>query len=241
MRKNIFGFIAFLALGATPLKSAVITVGLDDAVSTYAFSGGGIKYSDPLFLYEPGDHAWESYLSFDLAAAGIDSSAYITNATLRLRTDATGGAYFLYAFGGIEASGDYNFQITDAASAWNSSTITWGGKPGSGSLFSETVPFTYTQTEPFPDAEYEEYWIEVNLTTLAQYWADNPTSNFGLRLYIDSGVASFVGDSGNAFAPQLVITTVPEPGSASLLLLGGAGLLVLRRWSVARFSLQREA
>lgn len=171
-------------------------------------------------------HTTQSYLRFDLSGVTLNPG---DTATLRLwvrdnTPDPNSGApqFGVPPTPAFPATAD----VSIAASAWTTNGVTWLNRPGAvgGPVASASVSGI-------------NQWVEFDVTSAVAGWLANPASNFGFLVSQPTVVTPDTGGlvyvvynssrntGGNA--PQLVITPIPEP--SSLMVLGGALLLGLRR------------
>jgi hypothetical protein len=184
-------------------------------------------------------HYMSGFLQFNLAPLTLESivSDDILSATMRLYV--LPGSESGFGAGGPTAAYPTTVDVRLLGSSWNEATLTWNNQPG-GAYNPTTTPPSGSVVATSPSILDTGVWVDFDLTDVLQGWLDDPTSNYGLRLTQTSSVR----DAGNAavfptfassehatesFRPQLLVQTVPEPGTALLLTLGGVGLLGRRR------------
>ncbi len=154
--------------------------------------------SDPDLRTKPPDNERNTLIQFDLAT--VPPNSLITCAALLLTQTS------------LSDTGQ-NVNIHRITTSWLESQATWAERlagtpwdtPGGGGDFDLTIEATFV-----PSATNHA----ANVTSLAQFWLDNPTSNFGLLMEAQNagsnGEVQFVSreDGGNP-SPRLVIEYIP--------------------------------
>lgn len=223
--------------GVTPTTSQAITW-QDGWASADTLANNNFFGSQSLQVNRPDTFgADQSILMFGFGGTGL-SAANVSAATLYLRED------FSF-FNGTTSSGTNTWNIVGIAagnSGWDTNTMTWsdingasagdwtGGTLG-GSLSGSYGSFAVAATSA--DAN-----VSIDLTLAFKAYLNGTISGIAF-------VNSTNGDtfSGNDYSfvpfsndnttatnrPGLLVTTVPEPASASFGLLGAVGLLIRRR------------
>jgi len=107
----------------------------------------------------------------------IPSGATITSATLYLYSDpaVSSGDIHNNNTSHIGSNAVYFQRITQS---WNTNTVTWNNQPAS---------TTSGRVYIGESTAYNEN-IQVNLTSMVQYWVDNPSQNHGMLMKLASEI-----------------------------------------------------
>jgi hypothetical protein len=106
-------------------------------------------------------------IKFDLTTAGIPDGATVIAANLTMVTSKTND---------VDATDA--LLVDKVTSSWDEGTVTWSSAPTS-EASGVTAP-------PIGALTIGASYMITNLQNLVQAWLDAPSSNFGLRLYVDS-------------------------------------------------------
>ena len=230
--KIFITFVVMVALCAT--ASAAVSTHVLTQDTTVRDSWGGSannNYGDYASGYAcrgtVGTYDDRIMLEFDIAAlSGLD----ITSAQVWMRNRWTIGtnvpvdvARLTQAWaegtGTGTPSGDgATYNTYDGVNTWT----TAGGDYDAGSAIAASVTTART-------------WFNIDITSLVQFWADNPTQNNGLIIVNTSGGDSNYFDINGSseqeglHAAYLVVDSVPEPATMGLLAIGGLALLRRKR------------
>lgn len=228
-------------------KAETFTLGASQDAMAYSFTfvaNSALESTYPNFIAAANtgasNHYMSGFLQFDLAPLMLESlvSDDILSATMRLYV--LPGSESGFGAGGPSATYPTTVDVRLLESSWNEATITWNNQPGGAYNPTVTQPTGTAVVATSPSILDSGVWVDFNMTDVVQGWLDDPTSNYGLRLTQTSSVR----DAGNAavfptfassehstesYRPQLLVQTVPEPGTALLLGLGAVGFLSVRR------------
>ncbi len=128
-------------------------------------------------------------------------------------------------------------DIHEVTQAWDSST-TWDTYDGTnnwvaaGGDVAAAVAASSASIATAAGPALVGTWVDFDVTSLVQGWADGSIANNGVRVSIadtPSAYGNFNLIASGSNGPQLVVTAVPEPASCAALLGLGVGAFVLRR------------
>lgn len=197
------------------------TAAENDTVGDDSPAEGG-QFASPLYVRERANEnnpelEVEAFLKFDLSGL---SDSEILNATLVLNQD--------HKLNNVNSA---DLSIARVLEAWDSS----GNDPvfaeettsndGVGGITDVADEFVFGNNGPASAGPAVDITHVINLTDWVKLWQADASSNHGVRLRIDDG---FVGASF-ASAQLIIKQVLPEPATASLAVIGAAGLLLRRR------------
>ena len=147
--------------------------------------------------------------------------AHVLNVDLRSHTGNKDGA--------VEAG-----EMTWTKKSWPN--VGWGANedgsagPVSGEDYSADIYSVFNAVGlPAPDANVNE-WFDIDLTPIVQDWQDGTYANNGVLLLGQEGSGMYFWSTEQpGFEPRMIVSIVPEPASAMLMLLGASVLARRRR------------
>ncbi len=257
-----WGVFSALMLVAPATIASATTITLQQGINSYAgaeyatIQGSAVNGGNSLSNI----HDWRLY-AFGLAdssrqQAGLLKFSNITgNGTTQVPTGATVTSatlkLYVAGFWGTGSPSTAAVNLYTMNTSWSASTVTdtyrsyesgtptayWGNDslahngPVSGVDFDIASHVTQSVVSTQVNS-----WITLDVTAIVQSWVNDATSNNGLVMF-GSGTSYgmyFRSPSQNALGPILTIdyTTVPEPASLALLMIGG--LLLVNRPSRAK-------
>lgn len=231
------------ALGTSSIQ-AQTTVTTFSTADTMIFGGSGFEslnrgLQPELYVGDPGVGESRALVQFSLAS--IPAGQLITSATLKLHLNVAppnqhnvDGYRLLVDWvegDGPSAGGTFGATWIDRDKGNGLPNWTVAGASGAGSDRAVTSSFTLTLADQTLEAGLPV--VTKDVTSDVQAWYTGAAPNFGWLLQSSIFTATvYTGygareQGGTTLDPQLIITYVPEPSSALLLLLGG--FAVLRR------------
>jgi hypothetical protein len=166
-------------------------------------------------------HDTESLLQFDLSTVGLTGSQ-VSSATLQLHVIDTVSAGF-----GLSPDATHPVQIDVTAI-----TESWSESGGSGVTWN-TLPGAAGSPATSQSLNQVNVLVSFDVTNLVKQWLDGSLANNGFLLTQEAAVGvsgayhvAVFDSSAGTVAPLLTI--VPEPATAVLVLLGTAGLAIFR-------------
>lgn len=211
------------------LLAVLVLVGMLSAVSSV--EGSVVTTYDPsMAVFTPSaDYAymtgnWQDFLSLNnWHGLGGTSHAYfrwnvdlatvgaIESATFKIQKNNEGSQY------GIPAGTHLEFALVTqdwSLTAGQNMTppVYWAYGPTNGTPITVTAPAGIT--------------FEADITTLMQTWQASPSSYYGILIRATDSGGGVIDPGNGGITGDMVLTTVPEPATLSLLALGG---LALRR------------
>jgi hypothetical protein len=222
--KSLIKVTIALLVVVTGIANAAVVVTNDVSGDTYISNyhpDTNYGADNLLIVAAPGTGAggdYRSLLSFNLP---LIPNAVITSATLSLVN---------WNFGGNGVP--MTQSIYTATSAWNEDTATWTNANGNYNPADLNVSSTiFTPTNNFVTYNFD-------VTAIVNSWYTNTTANNGFYILSEytpgASFASYAASDLGYASPGLtinysVVSEVPEPSTAALIVASGALLLVLRK------------
>ncbi len=141
-------------------------------------------------------------IRFDLSS--IPTTATVTSATLYMYSDVSSGS----GISGQPTYGNDSFLIKPITSAWTQSLVTWNTQPTTSTVNIVSVPKSTSTAQNYV----------IDITTLAQSFVSNPSTNYGLMYNMANEVTAYSSvifassnHSNSALHPKLVVVydTIP--------------------------------
>jgi len=207
MKKLFPLFFCFFAIGMISAQTCVTlqpgASGIDAVIGAVVPNTPGPTHTDfssEQWTYGGINKESVGLLKFDLSFIPTGSTINSAYLSLYANTNSSNG------INGSPMHGNNASNLERVTSTWDENTVTWNTRPTTTTVNQILLPTSTSPTQDYPN---------INITGFAQFWAQNPSQNYGMELDMitTSALTSMIFASSDQSdptkAPKLVICYSP--------------------------------